>query len=62
VQRMIQLTPSGASEVLIGTTSDPQFGPSVVFGSGGSLVEVPSISFDFSCHFISLFHLLHLCR
>jgi acetyltransferase len=38
VQRMIRLP--DAYELIIGSTSDPQFGPVLLFGSGGQLVEV----------------------
>ena len=36
VQEMVQ----GGRETIVGMTSDPQFGPGVVFGLGGILVEV----------------------
>jgi acetyltransferase len=38
VQKMIRL-PEGY-ELIIGSTVDPQFGPTLLFGSGGQLVEV----------------------
>lgn len=38
VQRMIRLP--DAYELIIGSTSDPQFGPVLLFGAGGQLVEV----------------------
>jgi acetyltransferase len=38
VQRMVKL--ADAYELIIGCTSDPQFGPVLLFGSGGQLVEV----------------------
>jgi acetyltransferase len=38
VQRMVRLP--DAYELIIGSTSDPQFGPVLLFGSGGQLVEV----------------------
>ncbi len=37
VQPMIQL---GGYEIILGSTFDPQFGPVLLFGSGGQLVEV----------------------
>jgi len=37
---LIQEFISGGSETIIGVTSDPQFGPSVMFGMGGIFVEV----------------------
>jgi acetyltransferase len=37
VQKMIKLT---GYELIIGSSTDPQFGPVILFGSGGSLVEV----------------------
>ncbi len=37
VQRMI---PGGGYEVILGSSTDPQFGPVLLFGSGGQLVEV----------------------
>ena len=36
VQEMVQ----GGREILVGMTSDPQFGPGIVFGLGGIFVEV----------------------
>jgi len=36
VQEMIQ----GGSEVMIGMSQDPQFGPTIVFGLGGIFVEI----------------------
>jgi acetyltransferase len=38
VQKMIRL--SDAYEVIVGSSLDPQFGPVILFGSGGQLVEV----------------------
>ncbi|MEQ8755247.1 MAG: bifunctional acetate--CoA ligase family protein/GNAT family N-acetyltransferase [Coleofasciculus sp. G1-WW12-02] len=38
VQEMVRL--DGAYELIIGSSVDPQFGPILVFGSGGQLVEV----------------------
>ncbi|HBE19647.1 MAG TPA: acetyl CoA synthetase subunit alpha [Cyanobacteria bacterium UBA11149] len=38
VQQMIRL--DGGYELIIGSSIDPQFGPVLVFGSGGQLVEV----------------------
>ena len=38
VQKMVRL--SDAYEVIIGSSLDPQFGPVLLFGSGGQLVEV----------------------
>ena len=38
VQRMAKL--SDAYELIVGSTTDPQFGPVLLFGSGGQLVEV----------------------
>jgi acetyltransferase len=38
VQPMLRL--SGAYELIIGSSIDPQFGPVILFGTGGSLVEV----------------------
>jgi acetyltransferase len=38
VQRMVRLPE--AYELIIGSTSDPQFGPVLLFGAGGQLVEV----------------------
>ncbi|HEY9598631.1 MAG TPA: bifunctional acetate--CoA ligase family protein/GNAT family N-acetyltransferase, partial [Cyanophyceae cyanobacterium] len=38
VQQMIP--PSGGYELIIGSSIDPQFGPVLLFGSGGQLVEV----------------------
>jgi len=35
-----EMVPPGAVEVIIGTSVDPQFGPAVVFGLGGVLVEL----------------------
>lgn len=37
VQRMI---PSGGYELILGSSTDPQFGPVLLFGTGGQLVEV----------------------
>lgn len=37
VQRMI---PTGGYELILGSSTDPQFGPVLLFGSGGQLVEV----------------------
>jgi acetyltransferase len=37
VQRMV---PSGGYELILGSSTDPQFGPVLLFGSGGQLVEV----------------------
>ncbi len=37
VQRMAKIT---GYELIVGSTTDPQFGPVLVFGSGGELVEV----------------------
>lgn len=38
VQRMVQR--SGGYELILGSSTDPQFGPVLLFGSGGQLVEV----------------------
>jgi acetyltransferase len=38
VQKMVRL--SDAYEVIVGSSLDPQFGPVLLFGSGGQLVEV----------------------
>ena len=38
VQRMVRLP--DAYELIVGSTTDPQFGPVLLFGSGGQLVEV----------------------
>jgi acetyltransferase len=38
VQPMLELT--GAYELILGSSIDPQFGPVILFGSGGQLVEV----------------------
>jgi acetyltransferase len=38
VQPMLDLT--GAYEVIVGSSIDPQFGPVILFGTGGQLVEV----------------------
>src|SRR5207248_11145811 len=38
VQPMVQL--KDAYEIIVGASPDPQFGPVVLFGSGGQLVEV----------------------
>lgn len=38
VQQMIRL--DGGYELIIGSSIDPQFGPVIVFGSGGQLVEI----------------------
>lgn len=38
VQKMIKL--AGGYELIIGSTTDPQFGPVILFGMGGQLVEV----------------------
>ncbi|WP_417414635.1 acetate--CoA ligase family protein [Hoeflea sp.] len=37
---LVQEFISGGSETIVGVTSDPQFGPSVMFGMGGIFVEV----------------------
>lgn len=37
VQRMVKL---GGYELILGSSSDPQFGPVLLFGAGGQLVEV----------------------
>lgn len=37
VQRMV---PRGGYELILGTATDPQFGPVLLFGTGGQLVEV----------------------
>lgn len=37
VQRMV---PTGGYELILGSSTDPQFGPVLLFGSGGQLVEV----------------------
>ncbi len=37
VQRMV---PKGGYELILGSSTDPQFGPVLLFGSGGQLVEV----------------------
>lgn len=37
VQRMV---PRGGYELILGSTTDPQFGPVLLFGTGGQLVEV----------------------
>lgn len=37
VQRMV---PSGGYELILGSSTDPQFGPVLLFGTGGQLVEV----------------------
>lgn len=38
VQRMVRL--SGGYELILGSSTDPQFGPVLLFGTGGQLVEV----------------------
>lgn len=38
VQRMVKLT--GGYELILGSSTDPQFGPVLLFGMGGQLVEV----------------------
>ena len=38
VQQMVRL--DGGYELIVGSTLDPQFGPVLVFGSGGQLVEI----------------------
>ena len=38
VQAMVKL--SGSYEVILGCSSDPQFGPVLLFGTGGQLVEI----------------------
>jgi succinyl-CoA synthetase beta subunit len=35
-----EMVPPGAVEVIVGASVDPQFGPAVVFGLGGVLVEL----------------------
>lgn len=35
-----QMAPPGISEVIIGLTTDPQFGPALMFGLGGIFVEI----------------------
>jgi acetyltransferase len=41
VQPMIQpMNNAGACELILGSSIDPQFGPVILFGSGGQLVEV----------------------
>jgi len=38
VQAMVQL--SGSYELILGSSADPQFGPVLLFGTGGQLVEI----------------------
>lgn len=38
VQAMVQL--SGSYELILGSSTDPQFGPVLLFGTGGQLVEI----------------------
>lgn len=57
VQRMV---PKGGYELILGSSTDPQFGPVLLFGTGGQLVEVfkdsslaiPPLNINLARHFM----------